>query len=357
MQKSKSLVSFGPTAEPIEVTQRPRTQRKSSLDTLVIPGRTRLPSSKSSSEVTDILIAQQLLNHGTMQLHDEQPWSDHIGQPFQEELPTSRLNNRRPILSPQQKPKRARRPARIQPTPRSNAQDVIVIPPHRRPQTCMPRSSSNPLISRTPGGSTHVRVYDGNNDSSGSGHISRSTSMTWSTISHRVTSESSNTSQPPRASRCLHEYNDLAERHGLHHILSESSGTNQPSCRIASIRANSFAEEESNPTQTKIIEKSHQGWLARKIFRRTTSTYTLKAKTTYKPIAKKKSLGGIQLLSENKPTNILSGKTLEEISRLGGLGILVLPSEYAVDKLTLPTCLSATAGHLLEKGMFLDQKQ
>ena len=352
MQKSKSLVSFGPTAKHIEVTQRPRAQRKSSLDTLVIPGRTRLPSSKSSSEVTDILIAQQLLNHGTMQLRDEQPWSDHTGQPFREDLLAPKSNNRRPIISPQQKPKRTRRPGRIQPAPRSNAQDVIIIPPHRRPQTCMPRSSSNPLITRTPGGSAHVRSYDGNNDSSGSGHISRSTSMTWSTISHRVLSESSNSSQIPRASRCLLEYNDLAERHGLHQILSESSGTVDDSSRIVPTRANSLAEEESNSSQTKITEKSHQGWLARKIFRRTTSTYTLKAKTTYKPIAKKKSLGGIQLLSENKPTNILSGKTLEEISRLGGLGILVLPSDYAVDKLTLPTCLSATAGHLLEKGMF-----
>lgn len=109
-------------------------------------------------------------------------------------------------------------------------------------------------------------------------------------------------------------------------------------------------EEESNASQTRITQKSHHGWLAQKIFRRS-STYTLKAKTTYKPISKKKSLGGIRLLSEDGPTNILTGRTLEEICRLGGLGTLELPLEHAVDKLTLPVCLSATATYLLDLGM------
>lgn len=100
-----------------------------------------------------------------------------------------------------------------------------------------------------------------------------------------------------------------------------------------------------------MTQKSHNhGWLARKFFRRSSSTYTLKAKTTYKPIARKKSFGGIHLLSDGAPTSIISGKSLEEISRLGGLSILALPPDFAADRLSLPTCLSATASYLLEHG-------
>ena len=100
--------------------------------------------------------------------------------------------------------------------------------------------------------------------------------------------------------------------------------------------------------KTKVTTKSHQhGWIARKLFRRST---TLKAKATYKPLTRKKSLAGIPLLSEGEPKNTIKGNTLEEIGRLGGLGILALPHDFAVDKLTLPTCLSATATYLCQHG-------
>ena len=49
----------------------------------------------------------------------------------------------------------------------------------------------------------------------------------------------------------------------------------------------------------------------------------------------------------------LKDKSLEEIGRLGGLGILTLPPEFAVDKLVLPTCLSATATYLCQHGKTL----
>ena len=109
--------------------------------------------------------------------------------------------------------------------------------------------------------------------------------------------------------------------------------------------------DDENHSQTKTTTKTHHaGWLARKLFRRSSSTYTLKAKTTYKPIPKKKSFGGIPVLSEDSHKNILKNKTLEELSRLGGLSVLTLPPEFAIDKLTLPTCLSATATYLYLHG-------
>ena len=109
--------------------------------------------------------------------------------------------------------------------------------------------------------------------------------------------------------------------------------------------------DDEDDSKTKTTTKTHHpGWLARKLFRRSTSTYTLKAKTTYKPISKKKSFAGIPMLSEDSHKNILRGKSLEELGRLGGLSILALPLGYAVDKLTLPTCLSATATYLCSHG-------
>ena len=55
-------------------------------------------------------------------------------------------------------------------------------------------------------------------------------------------------------------------------------------------------------------------------------------------------------MSEDSHKNILKGKNLEEVSRLGGLSVLTLPPDFAVDKLTLPTCLSATATYLYQHG-------
>ncbi|CAD6577765.1 MAG: hypothetical protein ASARMPRED_008403 [Alectoria sarmentosa] len=128
------------------------------------------------------------------------------------------------------------------------------------------------------------------------------------------------------------EFNKLAEKHGLP-------------------RLEAAPDDDENHSQTKTTTKTHhQGWLARKLFRRSSSTYTLKAKTTYKPILKKKSFGGIPGFSEDSHKNILKGKSLEELSRLGGLSVFILPSDFAVDKLTLPTCLSATATYLYQHG-------
>lgn len=110
-----------------------------------------------------------------------------------------------------------------------------------------------------------------------------------------------------------------------------------------------YLDDES---QTKVTTKFHHHWLSRKLFRRSSSTYTLNAKTTYKPVIRKKSFGGIPSFSDDKHKNILKGKSLEETSRLGGLGIITLPPEFAIDKLTLPTCLSATASYLFLNGKY-----
>ena len=94
----------------------------------------------------------------------------------------------------------------------------------------------------------------------------------------------------------------------------------------------------------------HHGWLARKLFRRSSSTFALEVKATAKPMTRKISLNKMPKISDGERRNILKDKSLEEMSRLGGLGILTLPPAYAVDKLTLPTCLAAIGNYLLQHG-------
>ena len=103
---------------------------------------------------------------------------------------------------------------------------------------------------------------------------------------------------------------------------------------------------------TKTTEKTHHhNWLARKLFHRSSSTYTLKVKSNHKPMKHKKSFGMIPKLEDLNHMNILKDKNLEEICRLGGMGILALPEGFSVtQQLSLPTCLSATATYLLQHG-------
>lgn len=225
MQKSKSLLSFGPSNKKSEVGQEPRSRRRSSLDTFVIPGRTRLPSSKSSADATDILIAQQLLNHSTMQNPNiaDRPtsaWLD-AAQRLQEHSPTPRSGSGRHRISPQKK---------LQRTPRLGSKEVISLGPHRRPRQCMPRSQSHVLFATATEDPIHGITYDGTNEVSGSGHASRMSSMTWSTVSHRVFSNSSESSRGSRASEFMVEYNDLAEKHGLPQLTGENSGESFQGC-------------------------------------------------------------------------------------------------------------------------------
>ena len=236
------------------------------------------------------------------------------------------------------------------PSPRFGGREVIIVPPQRprphtqrpTPQALAPRSSSQEYVD--------VQAYDGADDSNTE---SRLTSTTWSTVSHRFFSDSSGGSRAQGASYYRDEYNELAEKYGLPRLEATLDRT---LLRLSRMTPRVIADvqgglEDENHSQTKTTTKTHHaGWLARKLFRRTTSTYTLKAKTTYKPISKKKSFGGISVLSEDHHKNILKGKSLEELSRLGGLSVLILPPDFAVDKLTLPTCLSATATYLYQHG-------
>jgi hypothetical protein len=354
MQKSKSINSFAPTTEHTEFIQGTRSQRRSSLDTFVIPGRTRLPSSQSSQNATDIQVAQALLNHRSgrhsikMAAREAQGRTvlacEHSSTPItyanllQSTHGGSDVNTRLPPS-------------------RGSGPNILVIPPHRRSIMEVPQAPPELFMATTTATNTEAdygNTYDGANDNNQTGKVSRMTSMTWSTVSQRVYSDSSGSSRASRVSEFKQEYNGLAKKHGLPTLTGEYAGILCPPRLLTWDMVTDFhtTDDESNSSQTKLTQKSHHhGWLARKFFRRSSSTYTLKAKTTYKPVTHKKSYGGVRLLSDDVPTNILSGRSLEGLCRLGGVGLLVLPPDFAADRLSLPTCLSATGTYLLDNGM------
>lgn len=91
----------------------------------------------------------------------------------------------------------------------------------------------------------------------------------------------------------------------------------------------------------------------RKLLRRSTpSTYQLKVKAKQKSIKRTASFSSISSILEKEHKDLLKDKSLEEVGRLGGLSVLLLPRDFAVDKLTLPTCISATATYLVQQGRF-----
>ena len=348
MQHSKSFAHFAPSEQQRQASTQIRARRRSSLDTFVIPGRTRLPSSKAST--FDLQVTQGLLNPSLLK-------SPRRNMPFAESLEWSPetssagcMPRRGAASGPSGLPHHRVRPDIVKrPPPRFGGREVIILPSQRpRPHVCQP--APQPLAPVSTQEHANVQTYDGADESVTE---SRLTSMTWSTVSQRIFSNSSGSSRTMGASYYRDEYNNLAEKHGLPRLEAAPDGTfHSPlimgSCLATHIQGDLDGE---NHSQTKTTTKSHhQGWLARKLFRRSSSTYTLKAKTTYKPIPKKKSFGGIPVLSEDSHKNILKGKSLEELSRLGGLSIFVLPSDFAVDKLSLPTCLSATATYLYQHG-------
>ena len=92
------------------------------------------------------------------------------------------------------------------------------------------------------------------------------------------------------------------------------------------------------------------GWFKRKILRRSSSAVDLKPKDAP---TRKRSFGALRSRSIDALANVLMGKTLDEVVRLGGLAALDLPSDFAVGKLEVPSSLSATGAYILEHGMLL----
>lgn len=290
MRNSHSAAPLLPTnADIAEAAPTERARRRSSLDTFVIPGRTRMPSSKvSQPEPMDIQIARGLLNADSLKLPKKQ--SHRVGKHgwlapnnkkssmlkgktrSNEEQPVPALprkhmekskkapwmlNGREPIIIPKDDPRHkdfVPQPQEHEPRGSEtapwmlNGRELIVVPkddPRVRhkdsvPQSQEPQLQVNGDDSRHPfGGARTVPIHDqlappedlvpqpqehrlkGNRDDpkqsfdGARSEGSRVTSTTWSSVSHRIFSNSSGNSQNRGSSKAVEEYNVLALRHGL----------------------------------------------------------------------------------------------------------------------------------------------
>ncbi len=210
MQHSKSFVHFAPSDQQRQASTQTRAQRRSSLDTFIIPGRTRLPSSKASTfdlHVTQGLLDSSLLRSSrkTMSSAESLEWSPEIS-------PAGCMPRKGAVSGPSGPPHQRIRPDIMRrPPPRFGGREVIIVPPQRsRPYVHQP--APQPLAPVSSQEHENVQTYDGADESVAG---SRLTSMTWSTISHRVISDSSGSSRAMGASYYRAEYNKLAEKHRL----------------------------------------------------------------------------------------------------------------------------------------------
>ena len=216
MQHSQSFAHFAPSEPQRQASTHTRARRRSSLDTFVIPGRTRLPSSKAST--FDLHVTQGLLNSSlpqsprkNMTSAESLEWSPEISpagcMPRRGAMSGPSINRVRPDL--------VRRPP-----PRFGGREVIVAPP-QRPRPHIHQPGPQPQAPMSSQEHTDVQTYDGADDSVTE---SRVTSMTWSTVSNRVFSGSSGSSRTMGASYYRDEYNKLAEKHGLPRLEAAPNG-------------------------------------------------------------------------------------------------------------------------------------
>ena len=218
MQHSRSFGSFVERISSKEsINTKPR--GRSSLDSFLIPGRTRVPSNKP--EAIDVEIAQHLLD--PKMIRTVPPTSDDENQ-----IPprgTSR-NIRTATSGPEVRqasdiePSKDAQPVsgarRSETSPNKNpfvmaGREPLIIP-HRRPRSSDQQSRTERKDPPSPHYKANDGVYDG---ASGTSYESRVTSMTWSTVSHRILSDSSGSSQGLGALEALGLYNRLAGENGI----------------------------------------------------------------------------------------------------------------------------------------------
>lgn len=233
---SRGLASIATSVDTTNKLIENRPRARSSLDTFVIPGRTRIPSTKP--DATDVQLTQSLLN-ATMHQYPPPPPAYTAAVKDQS---SAKLQRKHPAVPVETEPAEAlghsqRHPVLYKvrsdiakrPPPRLGGRDLIIVP-HRRPimNEAEAQNQNQGFLSNSEGERTHAAAYDGAQDS---GRGSRLTSMTWSTVSHRVFTDSSHSSRGLEVSNAVKEYNSLATLHGLPELAETPLGrysTSQP---------------------------------------------------------------------------------------------------------------------------------
>lgn len=99
------------------------------------------------------------------------------------------------------------------------------------------------------------------------------------------------------------------------------------------------------------LQRARRGWFSRTFLRQVSGTSNASSIKLDKKIRHKRSVSdmAMHIVSQTKRDS-LKDEDLQSLVRLCGKSILYLPSEYAPGSLILPTCLRATAQHLVQHG-------
>lgn len=99
------------------------------------------------------------------------------------------------------------------------------------------------------------------------------------------------------------------------------------------------------------LQRGRRGWFSRTFLRQVSGTSNASSIKLDKKIRHKRSVSdmAMHIVSQTKRDS-LKDEDLQSLVRLCGKSILYLPSEYAPGSLVLPTCLRATAQHLVQHG-------
>ena len=239
------MLSFEPTPEHIRAAREARLDRHSSLDRFVIPGRTRLPSSKtsissfSSLDPTNIQIAQRLLEQSVS------PSSHPASMGFLSFMAKRRGVDQEIRRSPPQHSSSGSstlaldttsHPSKYSTSHRSASgsdyQDDIRIPPHRRPEArcagAIPHLPATSAITEDPEDPFRLPT-DGPSDGAEACHPSSIVSGSWPTMSGFATSNYSSDSEPSKTTNFKSDYDTLARMVGLPPLSDDLSGKHWPS--------------------------------------------------------------------------------------------------------------------------------
>ena len=185
--------------------------------------------------------------------------------------------------------------------------------------------------------SSHTSQRSTADTSRGAG--SRVTSTTWTTVSNRDIAGSSR-SDPLRLASIMSKFDGLAQGCGLPNLAyyqnEESAHTRDPS-----------GENDSPSLST----TSTKNWLFRKLVRKTASVRPLKP-AHRRSLSKR--LGAFQTRPNPDGTNPPPTRSLDDMSRLGGISMFVLPPKFSPWPLAVPTCLAATGNYVVQNCMFVE---
>jgi len=112
----------------------------------------------------------------------------------------------------------------------------------------------------------------------------------------------------------------------------------------------SSAQSAKSSAKSSVVVATKPHWLLRKILRKSSSSYNVKNKNKApKPVCKSVSIADLRKIR----VDVLKDKSLDELARIGGVSLLILPPGFAAAQLAIPVGICATAAYILQHGKLL----